>query len=88
MMQANSKPAKQATGNTGKGKPAKKGKGGASFGLGKGTAALRAFVSDAIAQQAQGVAPQDSAQAESADEQADGESTYDLCVLSVLCMFY
>lgn len=87
MLQAHAKPAKQAASNTGKGKPAKKGKGGPSFGLGKGTAIVRAFVSHAIAQQAQGAASHDSTVAEPADEQADGEIThqYSVSLYYVLC---
>lgn len=48
-MQANAKPAKQAPANAAKAKASKKGKGGPSFGLGKGTTLVRAFVNDAIA---------------------------------------
>lgn len=82
VLQANAKPAKQAPANpAAKGKPAKKGKGGPSFGLGKGTAITRAFVNDAISQQAQGAAHTDST-----DEQSqEGETARKLHCVSCTC---
>ena len=68
-MQANAKPAKQAPANAAKAKPSKKGKGGPSFGLGKGTLLVRAFVNDAVAE---AVRAPTTSKAEKADGQDQG----------------